>query len=131
MSAGEGETKVPTDVAQVILLQRLLEKIGALDAKIDSTIPEGIVEPIRQIRATPASQTIRPPLPDKHWFSISLVNDGPSDCWVIVNSEKSTTSPYMLGLKEVYEVDMKAAKIVDIVVYTDSGVASLRIRGVR
>jgi len=48
-----------------------------------------------------------------------------------VNSEKSTTSPYPLGFKEVYEVDMKAAKIVDIVVYTDSGQARLRIRGVR
>lgn len=128
--SNDGETKVPSDVAQVILLQRLIEKIGSLEKKIDSMVPDGQVDAIRRVQATPNPQTIRPSL-DKPWFSVSIINDGPSDCWVIINSEKSTTSPYQLGLKEVYEADMKTAKIVDIVVHTEVGQASLRIRGVR
>lgn len=126
----DDENKVPTDVAQVILMQRLIEKMVVLNAKIDSMIPEGILEPTHRIRVTTTQQTVLPPM-RKPWFSVSIINDGPSDCWVIINSEKSSTSPYQLGFKEVYEADMKTAKIVDVVVYTDSGVASLRIRGVR
>jgi len=126
----DNKSKVPTDVAQVILLQRLIEKMGVLNAKIDSMIPEGILEPIRRVRATPTSQTIRPPM-NKPWFSVSIVNSGPSECWVIINSETASTTPYPLSIGEVYEADLKTAKIVDIVVYTDSGQAILRIRGVR
>lgn len=122
--------RMPTDVAQVVLLQRLLERMGSLEQKINSMVPEGIVEPIRRIVATTSPQTVKPPM-NRSWFSVSIVNDGPSDCWVVVNSEKATTTPYPLGFKEVYEADMKTAKIVDLVVHTDSGQASLRIRGVR
>jgi hypothetical protein len=129
---------IRADEAQVLLLDKLLEEIrnvkselGEQKKLIMEQIPEGIVEPLNIVHVTSQQRVITPPM-KKNWFSVSVVSDGPDPCWVIVNSEKSTTSPYLLRMNETTEVDMGTAKIVDIVCYCDSGQeASLRIRGVR
>jgi len=126
------------DEAQVLLLDKLLEEIRNVKVELNEQkklimeqIPEGIVEPLHIVHVTDQQRVITPPM-KKNWFSVSIVNDGPNPCWIIVNSEKSTTSPYLLRMNEPTEVEMGTAKIVDIVCYCDSGQeASLRIRGVR
>jgi hypothetical protein len=97
---------------------------------VKQTTPEGIVEPLHIITATITRRAITPPM-HKPWFSVSVVNDGPDDCWVIVNSEKSSTSPSLVRNGEPCEIDFGAPVIEDLVVWCDSGTASLRIRGVR
>ena len=136
---------IRAEEAQVLLLDKLLEEIRNVKSEladqkeliIDQTklimmqIPEGIVEPLNIVHVTDQQRVIHPPM-NKKWFSVSIVNDGPDSCWVIVNSEKSTTSPYLLRMNEPTEVELGTAKIVDVVCYCDGGQeASLRIRGVR
>lgn len=129
---------IRADEAQVLLLDKLLEEIRNVKSEladqkklIMEQIPEGIVEPLNVARITDQQRVITPPM-KKNWFSVSIVSDGPDPCWIIVNSEKATTSPYQLRMNETTEVDMGTAKIVDLVCRCDAGqVASLRIRGVR
>jgi hypothetical protein len=136
---------IRAEEAQVLLLDKLLEEIRNVKSELndqkelitDQTklimmqIPEGIVEPLNIVHVTDQRRVIQSPM-RKNWFSVSIVNDGPDPCWIIVNSEKSTTSPYLLRMNEPTEVEMGTAKIVDIVCHCDSGQeASLRIRGVR
>ena len=136
---------IRSDEAMVLLLDKLVQKMDELNKQqIETTaelkiqgqilseqIPEGIVEPLNIVHVTDQQRVITPPM-KKNWFSVSIVNDGPDPCWIIVNSEKSTTSPYLLRMNEPTEVEMGTAKIVDIVCSCDSGQeAALRIRGVR
>jgi len=118
------------DEAQVLLLDKLVEEIKDLNRRVKEQTPEGIVEPLHIITATTTRQVITPPM-RKPWFSISIVDDGPDDCWVIVNSEKSSTSPSLVRVGEPCEIDFGSALIEDIVVWCETGTASLRIRGVR
>ncbi len=128
---------IRTDEAQVLLLDKMLAEIRALakDTKesaeiIRQSTPQGIIEPLAPIHVTTARGTVHPPYA-KCWFSLSVVSDGPDPCWIIVNSELSTTSPYELHKDEVFEVDLGCPKIVDLVHWCDIGTATLRIRGVR
>ncbi len=113
--------KVDPDAMQIALLEKLVKKIS---------VPEGIVEPLHTITVTTEHQIITPPrrIP---WYSVSVVNDGPDSCWIVVNTEKSSTTPYRLDIDETFEVDFHSPKIDDLMVWCESGSASLRIRGVR
>jgi hypothetical protein len=121
---------IRTDEAQVLLLDRLLAEIRNVKARIEEQIPEGIVEPLSIVHVTTENKIVHPPF-GKNWFSVSVVNDGPDECLIVVNTEKSTTSPYPLRMNEVFEVDLGTAKIVDLFCHCKSGHADLRIRGVR
>lgn len=125
------------DEAQVLLLDKLLEEVRNVKSELNEQkklvmeqIPEGIVEPLAPTHVTTIRRVIQPPF-RKPWFSVSVVSDGPDSCWIIVNSELSTTSPYELHKDEVFEVDLGCAKIVDLLCYCETGTADLRIRGVR
>lgn len=126
---------IPADKAQVLLLDRMLEEIRELRRQsvetlelVKQQIPEGMVEPLHTKTATTTPQNI---MLRKRFFSIVLINDGPNDCWIIVNTEKSSTTPFKLKVGEVQEVDMKTAQIEDMRFYTDEGTAEIRVRGVR
>lgn len=131
MSKEEEEKKyIRADAATALLLDKMLSEIRQLSSDVKKQMPEGVVEPLRIITATTTQQTITPPM-HKPWFSVSIVNDGPDDCWIIVNSEKSSTSPSLVRVGEPCEIDFGVPLIEDLVVWTDSGTATLRIRGVR
>ena len=121
--------RVDPQVAQVFLLDEIAERLLKLE-KILPMRPEGIVEPLDPIRATMTPRVIHPPY-KKKWFSMSIVNDGPEECWVVVNTEKSPAQPYLTRVGEAYEVDVGSPAIEDIRVYTNTGSANLRIKGVR
>ncbi len=111
------------------LLDEICERLLNLETLANSSIPIGAVDPLPIITATTEPVVYQPQI--GKWFSVSIVNDGPSPCWIIVNTGISFTRPYLLNVREVYEVDMRTAKIEDIRYYTDEGTANLRIKGVR
>jgi hypothetical protein len=121
---------IRADEAQVLLLDRMLQEIRRVASDIKQQIPAGIVEPLAPVHVTTARGVIHPPF-RKPWFSVSVVNDGPDPCFIVVNSELSTTSPYELFKDEVFEVDLGCPKIVDLVHWCETGSATLRVRGVR
>lgn len=114
---------------QVALLDEIAERLMRLEKQLPEK-PEGIIEPLSPVRATTTARVIHPPMKRK-WFSLTIVNDGPNDCWVVVNTEKSPPQPYLTRLGEEYEVNLGYGAIEDIRVYTEAGTANLRIRGVR
>ena len=133
----EKKELIPAEVAQVNLLDKLIEKVVGLEEEqkkvrllLEASIPEGIIEPLRPITVTSEPQTIRPPRLEKKWLSMVIVNDGPSNCFVVVNTEKSAV-PYEVTVGEVYEVDMRSPNIEDVNVYTEAGITVLRVRGLR
>ena len=126
----EKQSKVEAGPMSVALLDEIAERLLSLEKLAKAEVPEGVVEPLHTITATTTQQVITPPM-HKPWFSVSIINDGTHDCWVIVNSEKSSTSPSLVRVGEPCEIDFGAPLIDDLVVWTDAGTASLRIRGVR
>lgn len=124
-----GAKRVNPEVAQVFLLDEIADRLMRLEKQTPKR-PEGIVEPLTPTRVTTEARVIHPPYKRK-WFSVSIVNDGPDDCWIVVNTEKSPAQPYLTRVGEAYEVDMGDAVIEDIRVYTEEGSANLRIRGIR
>lgn len=123
------DKRVNPAAMQVALLDEIAERLMRLEKQLPEK-PEGIVEPLAPIRATTTPRVIHPPF-HKKWHSISIVNDGPEDCWVVVNTEKSPAQPYLTRAGESYEADLGSPTIEDIRVYTEAGTANLRIRGVR
>ena len=134
---------IRADEAQVLLLDKLLQQMTNLSKQVqentkqvqESTtlireqIPVGIVEPLN-VDVTTENRVLSPPF-DRKWFSISVINDGPNNCFIIVNTELSNTNPHELEVNGTFEVDMGAPKIKDLLLYCVAGTASLRIRGVR
>lgn len=124
------------DEATVQLLDKLLQKFTQVSEDTKQNLellkqhtPEGIIDP-RNVVATTTPQTIIPPT-EKLWYSIAIINDGASDCYIIVNTEKSSTTPSLIKVNEAYEVDLGVPKIMDAQVWCTTGSASLRVRGVR
>lgn len=124
-----GNKRVNPEIAQVFLLDEVADRLLQLQKTLPVR-PEGIVEPLTPTRVTHEPRVIHPPY-RKKWFSLSIVNDGPEECWIIVNTEKSPAQPYLTRVGEEYRVDLGGPVIEDIRVYTDSGTANLRIKGVR
>jgi len=129
VSRSEEEMRVRPDVLQAALMHRVARRLAELIDLVRQQIPEGIVEPLSPVTAKTEPKAVTPPM-GRPWFSVSVINDGPNDCWVVVNSEQAA-EPYLLRVDESYDVDMGAARITDLCVWTDSGEARLRIRGVR
>ena len=124
-----GSKRVNPQVASVFLLDEIAERLLRLEKQLPIR-PEGIVEPLIPIKATMTPRVIHPPY-KKKWFALSIVNDGPEECWVVVNTEKSPAQPYLIRVGEAYEADLGSPAIEDMRVYTDVGNANLRIKGVR
>lgn len=124
-----GSKRVNPEIAQVVLLDEIADRLLRLEKTLPIR-PEGIVEPLTPVKATTEAKVIHPPY-KKNWFSLSIVNDGPEECWVIVNTEKSPAQPYLTRVGEEYSVSLGGPVIEDIRVYTESGIANLRIKGVR
>lgn len=127
---------IRADEATVLLLDKMLQEIRRVSDQTNQTaqlikqqIPEGIIDP-KEVTATTVELSIVPPQ-DKKWFSISIVVDGPNPCYVVVNTEKSSTNPYLMQVHETFEVDLGVPKIVDALVWCASGSTNLRVRGVR
>ena len=110
------------------LLDDILRELVETRKIAESEIEEGVIEPLTARTITTDRTIVKPPL--KPWFGVSFTNDGPASIWLIVNSGKSN-QPQELKEDETWGVKFKTAVIVDMVLYTDAGTASVRIRGAR
>ena len=123
----DGE-KVRPEVMQVALLDEIAERLLRVEKLLKAEVPEGAVEPIEKFTISEVKTRIKPL---KSWFSMSLINDGPSSIFVIVNTEKSFEEHEVL-VHETYNIDMRRALIVDILCWCNHGETSVvRIVGVR
>ncbi len=127
----EQRKRLDPAVLQTALLDEIAERLMAIENHNKEMSPEGIVEPLPILSVTINPQVVQPPNEGKHWFTVTIVNDGPQPCWVVVNTGKSSTRPYQLQLDEIYEATFQKAVIYDIRLYTETGVASVRIKGAR
>lgn len=123
------DKRVNPAAMQIALLDEIAESLLNLRNQLPEK-PQGIIEPISPVKVTTTPKVIQPPM-KKKWFSVSIVNDGPADCWIVTNTEKSPAQPYFTRVGEEYSISLGHPAIEDIRVYTDSGTANLRIRGVR
>jgi hypothetical protein len=122
------EKRVRSDVLTAALLDEIAERLCRLEELAKAEVPEGIVEPIEKYTIT---ETRTPFRPLKPWFSISIINDGPSDVFCIVNTEKSFEEHRIL-LHETYNIDMRRPKVTDALMWCNHGETSnVRVVGVR
>lgn len=140
MSQPDERKMIPTDVAMVKLLDRMLEEIVQVSKQTKNTedmmraqIPEGVIEPLSTLSVTDQVQNVFPPYHTmgKYWFSVKITNDGPDSVYVLINTEKSS-NPRVIPNDETWGVEFPTAQIRDIQLWCDSGeTASVRITGVR
>jgi hypothetical protein len=122
------EKRVRSDVLTAALLDEIAERLCRLEDMAKAEVPEGVVEPIEKYTIT---ETRTPFRPLKPWFSISIINDGPSDVFCIVNTEKSFEEHRIL-VHETYNIDMRRPKVTDVLMWCNHGeTASVRVVGVR
>ena len=133
--SGYQQKRIRSDEAIVRLLDKLVSEITVIKEQGDKTyelvkkqIPFGAIEPLPVKAATTTPQSIRFHQP---YFSLNVVNDGDNDCFIIINTEKSYTTSFVLKAGSSEEIDMKTAKIEDIRFYTEAGTTTIRIRGLR
>ena len=125
----EERKKVKPDVLQTALLDEIAERLLHVERMLAEEKPEGVVEPIEPVSVTETLRRVKAPF--KPWFSVSIVNDGPNDVYVIVNSEKSFEW-HRVPVGETYKVDMKRPAIKDVLLKCEPGeTASVRVVGSR
>ena len=125
------ERRVSREVLTTALLDEIAQRLQNIEVHNKELSPEGIVEPLAVITVTTTTSIIEPPNLGNLWFSVSIINDGPDPCWVVVNSGKSSTRPHRVDSDETYEVSFIKPLIQDLMLSTDSGTASVRITGTR
>jgi hypothetical protein len=121
--------RLRSDVLQTALLDEIAERLYALQRFQEEERAEGIVEPIEPISVNEEPRRVVAPV--KPWFSVNVVNDGPNDVYVMVNTEKSFDW-HRVPKGESYRVDMKRGIIKDLLLKCEAGkTASVRVVGAR
>jgi len=133
MAKDSEEEGIDPQAFQAAALLQIVKKLTELETVQKSMIEEGVIEPLTPVTVGMEGRVIHPPYAGvgKLWFGVKLTNDGPSSVYVLVNTEKSSTTPQELRINETWGVYFKTAVIEDIRLYTQSGTASVRIRGSR
>ena len=127
-STEQQKKRVKAGPMEVALLDEIAERLHHVEELMKAEVPEGAVEPIEKFTITARRTPFRPLKP---WFSISIINDGPSDVFCIVNTEKSFEE-HRIAVNETYNIDMKRAKITDALMWCNHGETSnVRVVGVR
>lgn len=122
------ELKLLSDIS--LKLNNVTEEMSKVKDINMRMIEEGIIEPLSLITATTTKRVVHPPYREKLWFGVKITNDGPSNIWVMVNTGKSN-KPHELMNGETWGVQFKTAVIEDILLYTEGGSATVRVRGER
>ncbi len=125
------EPRVSLETLNTALLDEIAQRLQNIEVHNKELSPEGIVEPLAVITVTTTTTIVQPPNVGNLWFSVSIINDGPDPCWVVINSGKSSTRPHRIDNDETYEVRFIKPVIQDLMLSTDSGTASVRITGTR
>jgi hypothetical protein len=122
------QKRIKAGPLEVALLDEIAGRLRHVEELMEAEVPKGAVEPSEKFTITDRRVSFRPLKP---WFSISIINDGPSDVFCIVNTEKSFDE-HRIASGETYNIDMKRAKVTDALMWCAKGHASaVRIVGVR
>jgi len=134
------EERVDPRILQLKLLSDLSKSVVELHTSFDglvkltaSMVEEGIVEPLSPRTVDSAGVVVHPPLwgQGRFWFGVKITNDGPQSVYVVVNTGKGFPQGQELKPEETWGVQFKTAVIEDLRLYTESGTATVRIRGER
>lgn len=128
--SGNDDERVDPIIVQLKLLSDIKKGVESTQKISESMIEEGIIEPLNPITVSTTRRVVFPPYRTKLWFGVKITNDGPSSIWVMVNTGKSN-SPHELMNGETWGVQFKTAVIEDILLYTEGGEATVRVRGER
>jgi hypothetical protein len=129
MAESKQEKFVRPEVLQAALLDEIAERLYTMQRFQEEERAEGVVEPIEPISVNEEPRRVIAPL--KPWFSVNVVNDGPDDVYVLVNTEKSFDW-HRVPKGESYRVDMKRGIIKDLLLKCEAGkTASVRLVGAR
>jgi len=118
---------------QVAILREIGDRLLSLQETFKEQTPEGIVEPLPPFTATSEPSIHKPIFGDKPWFSVVIVKEGSVQLHVVINTGKSSTTPYTMGVDEkVYDQYFSTPCIKDIMVWTNSGeTCTVKVRGSR
>jgi hypothetical protein len=121
--------RVKPDIFIATLLDDIRHEISMLKKIQESMIEEGVIETINPRTVTTSAIIVVPPYVGKPWFGVKITNDGPATVWANVNTEKSIETQILVD--ETWGPHFQTAVITDIRLWTESGTATVRIRGER
>ncbi len=117
---------------QTITLLDMADLLMDLRELMQQHIPEGIVEPLHPVNVAVAPITVQPPIKGKYWFGITIVKEDPVELNIIINSGKSSTTPYTMSEDEnVYDQYFNIPCIYDVTLWTNEGTCVVKVRGSR
>ena len=125
------EKRIKPDVFMVTLLDDIRHEIVKTRKLTESMIEKGIMEPLQPKTITTQKLLVTPPDPTKPWFGVKITNDGSHSVWLVLNPRKTDSLPQEIKAEETWGVQFKTAVIKDLLLYTDDGSATVRIRGER
>ena len=129
--SSERRKRLDPSVLNTAILDEIAERLFQIQKHFEEETPQGIVEPLPLLTVTTTPSVVEPPHEGKYWFSVSVVNQGPQDCYVVVNTGKSSETPHLCDSGETYEVRFSKPLIYDLRLWTDTGVATVKIKGTR
>jgi len=128
----EGTKRIQPSVMQVALLDEIAERLMKLQQHQEESRPEGIVEPLHLLTVSTRLTVVHPVDQRKPWFSVTIVKLDEAELNVIINTEKSGTTPYVMGVDEnVYDQHFSMPMIHDVMLSTNSGTCRVKVRGSR
>lgn len=118
------------ELLSVALLDEIAGRLMRLEEIEKKRDPQGFVDAIEPIAVTDQIQYVSPPRISP-WFSVTVINDGGDDMWVLVNPSQNPTPHHVLS-GETYNVDMRLGVIEMLQLYCDPGdTTTVRLVGVR
>lgn len=96
---------------QVGLLDEIAQRLLNIEKTMKAEQPIGSAEPYEPISVTSETRVV-----DSHgkpWFSVQIVNDGPNNVLVLINSQVSQEW-HTVKINEPYKLDAKSAVIRDV-----------------
>ena len=130
MAKVDEEELIDPQAFQAAALLQIVKKLTELETVQKSMIEEGIIEPLNPRTVTTAPIVVKHPIWNKPWFGVKITNDGPNSVWVTLNT-KHVTEAQEIRENETWGVKFNTAKIEDLYLFTQTGTATVRIRGSR
>lgn len=126
------EKPINPQAMQIALLDEIADRLMKLQQYQNESRPEGIVEPLHLLTVSTHLTVVHPVDQRKPWFSITIVKLDEVELNVIINTEKSGTTPYVMGVDEnVYDQHFSMPMINDVMLSTNTGTCRVKVRGSR
>lgn len=123
--------QVKPEVLQAALLDEIAERLYQLQKFMDEGRAQGIVEPLNPVKVSTEPTVLEPPS-GKPWFGVTIVKEDPVELNIIINSGKSSSTPYTMSRDErVFDQYFNSPCVHDVVLWTNEGTCTVKVRGSR